>query len=286
MKKLALPQDFKVILENLPAHLYWKDINGVYLGCNDFQAKSLGLSHGQDVIGKTDFELPWSTGDAEKFRENDLHVMNHGEAIITEETAIVNGKSSVVLSQKFPLEDSKARVFGLLGISLDITERKLAEEQLKFAKEKAEQANRAKSYFLATMSHELRTPLNGIVGMSQMLKTLDLPEEQEEYANIIERSSKTLLRLVNDILDLSMIESGNMTLTKTAFPLQDLIDDIVMTTQALISEKPVTFITEIQSDIPEYIIADELRIHQLLINLLGNAAKFTLEGSITLTINT
>ncbi|MSP53412.1 MAG: PAS domain-containing protein [Gammaproteobacteria bacterium] len=167
-------QQLEMILNNiiysLPGHLYWKDVNGIYVGCNDAQARSLGLNNGQEVIGKTDFELTWAAGDAKKFRENDLKVMNNRKAITMEESAIFNGKPSIVLSQKFPLKNDTEEVFGILGISLDITEQKNTEAALKAAHEREAEIRRAITILTGSMAHDLRNPLVVARMMSTSMK--------------------------------------------------------------------------------------------------------------------
>ena len=116
------------IVLNMPGHVYWKDISGVYLGCNDKQAQSLGFKKGTDIVGKTDYDLPWGEGIADKFRENDSRIANAGITEITEEPSVMDGKKVTVLSQKAPLKDKNGKVYGVLGISINITELKKAQQ--------------------------------------------------------------------------------------------------------------------------------------------------------------
>ncbi len=125
--KELLGNTLAVIMEHVPAHIYWKDLKGRYLGCNDIQANSLGFQSGMDIIGKTDYELPWPKGFAEIFRKNDIEVIETGIEKIAEENSIMNNKQVVVLSQKMPLKNKQGEVLGILGISLDITAKKDAE---------------------------------------------------------------------------------------------------------------------------------------------------------------
>lgn len=112
------------IVLNMPGHVYWKDISGVYLGCNDKQAQSLGFKKGTDIVGKTDYDLPWGEGIADKFRENDSRIVSTGITEITEEPSVMDGGKVIVLSQKTPLKDKNGKIYGVLGISIDITELK------------------------------------------------------------------------------------------------------------------------------------------------------------------
>ena len=174
------------ILANLPGHVYWKDQSGTYLGCNDTQAQNLGFKSGSEIIGKTDFELPWPEASATMFRENDLAVMESGETLLTEEPSKMGGIDAIVLSHKIPLRNATGNIIGILGLSIDITKQKDAETQLTGAKEKAEAANRAKSAFIANMSHDIRTPITGMLGLAHSLKkTSETDSNKEDAAMLI-----------------------------------------------------------------------------------------------------
>ncbi|KTC89179.1 sensory histidine-kinase / response regulator, partial [Legionella drozanskii LLAP-1] len=159
------------ILENLPGHVYWKNRDSVYQGCNLAQAKSAGFLAPAEVIGKTDNEMPWHH-EASILRESDLMVIESKKTLTREEASQLanSDKVSIFLSKKSPLFNSKGEVIGILGISFDITDRKEMEEKLSHAKEAAEVASQAKTEFLENMRHDIRTPLTGIVGFADILK--------------------------------------------------------------------------------------------------------------------
>jgi PAS domain S-box-containing protein len=168
--------------------------------------------------------------------------------------------------------------------ALDITEQKQKEVELRRAKEIAEQASRAKSEFLANISHEFRTPMNGIIGMTELVLEGPVNAEQKEFLELVKSSSDSLLEMLNDILDLSKVEAGKLDLDPTEFSLKQKLDESLKPMKFRASQKRVLLSWHVGAGVPEIVIADPLRLRQILLNLVSNAIKFTEQGSVTVSV--
>jgi len=264
-----------------------KDLDLRVIATNMAFARVSGHESIDKLIGKTDAEIFGVSEDTEPIRsymedERKAQCLPRGEFIIREEPVLLpDGEIRYVLTKKYPIYDADNCLIGTGNISTDITKRKQTEEELIQTKEAAEAANRAKSHFLANMSHEIRTPMNGILGIAQLMEYEEMTEQQKEYVGLIKSSGTTLLSLINDILDLSKIEAGKTTLENEEFNLSQCINDIGLLLKAVANEKQNVLDVDVAGNIPDVLVGDQLKVKQILLNLIGNAVKFTNQGSIT-----
>ncbi len=271
------------VLNTIPVRVFWKDKQGQYLGANTLYAKDAGHLAADNMIGKTDADMPWAE-QADKYRLEDLEVVNNGKPMLnfTDKTPGLAGKTMWMEINKVPLLDDDHRIIGVLGTSQDVTARHAAEEKLKSAINRAEQANLAKSEFLATMSHEIRTPMNAVLGMAQLLEDTELSDEQKDYLNTIKHSGNGLLSIINDILDFSKLEADKCQLESISFNLERVCQESMELVAGNSKRKSIEFLFDYDPDCPRYFYGDPSRMRQIMINLLGNAVKFTEQGFIRL----
>jgi PAS domain S-box-containing protein len=286
--KEEIIHQLKSILDNLPTDVYWKDISGRYLGLNQTGVSSLCkmgfIKSCEDVIGKTDCELyPKKTAD--EFRKNDLAVMKAERVVSHEETALLpSGEKITQLSTKRPLYDVNGNVIGVLGNTVDITHIKKVEDNLREAKEKAEAANQAKEEFLKNMRHDLRTPFSGIFSLADWMTSVETDNDKKENLSIIADSAKLLLDYMNKILDAARRGEKCDEIVFAPLNFEKLIYDVVTIIKPALALKPVELQVDYPSDVPREIISDAAYLERIVMNLLGNAVKFTHEGKITVNI--
>jgi two-component system aerobic respiration control sensor histidine kinase ArcB len=273
------------IIAEIPVSVYWMNKDCIYLGCSNSMAQLLKLTSRHDIIGKTYADL-YNEQSAQIYKEADRSVMDTGIALSLEEPLYYSdGTKSIYLSNKVPWRDSDGKIIGMLGISVDITERKKMEEDLKLAKEVAEASAQSKATFIANMSHDLRTPLSGIIGLSTMMKERMQNLDEKQNAHWIHESGEQLLSLLNGILDVVAADNlGEGDLHNESFDLRKCIEGIVQLELPTTKSKNLDLRVNIHQNIPSYIISDRIKLHRVLLNLLGNAIKFTKIGSITIEV--
>lgn len=273
---------FEQIIAAMPGNVYWKDQSGKYLGCNDGFAKILKLHSRRDIIGKTDFDF-LDDDKAKIINDNDLGVIaNNTEMLIEEEGLDVDKNPAFYITRKVPLRNAQGKAIGVLGISLDITERKKAEQTMVIAKEKAEEAVRVKLDFIRNMEHDIRTPFCGVYGMAKLMLDNETDSQKKEMLTDISVCAKELLDYCNTILDFSKLETHNIPVMQKKFSLRELIEKIRIMETPIAKMNKLDFSCEISDDIPEVLIGDSFRISRILINFCSNSMKFTHAGYVKL----
>lgn len=271
-------QRLNYVINRLPVSIYWKDKQGVYLGCNHYVVKMAGVSSTKDILGKTDAQLPWSEH-AKQFEEIDTRIISEGVTEKIEEKAILNdGDKHYFLTTKGPLCNEENEVTGILGVSVDITERVRAQQALVLAKEKAEVANKAKEEFLYNMRHDLRTPFSGITGMAMLLKSREDNEEKLRYINNIYISSEELLDHLNTILEFTQSDMGSLPVISSQIVIKEIIQSCINMFISSMEVKKIRLCFDYDSQLSAAYLSDDFRLRRILMNLLGNAVKFTDDG--------
>lgn len=290
----SLQTQAQYILNNLstflPHFVFWKDVNSIYLGCNENYAQYLGLASPNDIVGLTDYELPgeYYRAHAEEFRAGDRRTMA-GDPVNNQDyiAPLDNGGAAHYLVNKRAIYDERGLVIGVLGFVTDITEQKQNERELVAAKQQAERAalaNRIQSEFIANISHDLRTPLNGVLGMAERLKRLNHDPQYQETIDCIIQGSHTLLSLVEDILNVAKLEAGKLPVHNEPFDLKHLIENALATITYTAQQKNVELKVDYSSQIPRQFIGDPNRIKRVIMNLLGNSIKFTDQGHVAVNV--
>jgi PAS domain S-box-containing protein len=195
-----------------------------------------------------------------------------------------DGLEKWIRDRAFPIRDQSGKVIRVVGIAEEITEQKRYEEQLIHAREAADVANQTKSDFLANMSHEIRTPMNGIIGMTELTLDTELDSTQREYLNSVKHSADTLMTVINDILDFSKIEAGKLGLDPVEFSLRDCVGHAMKTLSVRAHEKGLELACSIPPELVDVIVGDSVRLQQVVLNLAGNAIKFTERGEVVLSV--
>jgi PAS domain S-box-containing protein len=272
-----------VIFENLPDHIYYMDRKSRIVGANPACCR-YHKKNEEEMIGKSALDF-YSEELGRKLYDEEQQLMAAGQIVREKERHVrENGQNVYLESVKCPLKTKSGQIIGLAGISRDITRQIENEEHLIAAQQAAESANTAKSAFLAMMSHEIRTPMNGVIGAASLLLGTDLAPQQEEFVHTIQVSGENLLTIINDILDYSKIEAGKIELEKSPFVLRGCVEDAFDLFMHIAAKKNIELMYYVDPDVPKMLVGDTTRLRQILVNLLGNATKFTENGEIHLKI--
>ncbi len=277
-------QYLRALIDTLPLWVWLKDTQRRYLATNQANAQACGRTV-DEIIGKSDPEL-WPPEIAQRYQADDIEVMHSHQRKTVEEP--IEDERGIVWIETFraPVLDDDGSVLGIVGAARNISERKAAEEAREKALAEAVRLARQRSEFLAQMSHELRTPLNAILGYAQILRrnSQQLTKLQANGLATIQESGQHLLNLINDILDLARVEAGKLTLYPTDINLPLFLRVVTEIIRIKADEKSILFTYQAMPDLPASVKADEKRLRQVLLNLLGNAIKFTDHGEVALRV--
>jgi len=274
----------EALLETIPNAVFYKDPEGRYLGCNQTFAALVGRTR-HEVVGLTVYDLlPRETAD--KFHAMDVELLHHaGKGICDGAVPLGDGAPRHLLVHKAAFIDAGGKPAGIVGVITDVTDLKRSESELALAKQAAEEANQTKSEFLANMSHEIRTPLTAILGYTDLLMDRNIPEADHRlHLETVRRNGQVLLRLLNDLLSLSKIDAGKVGLEVSNCSLWDTVSEVVSLMRVRTLDKPVNLELEHVFPLPATVRTDPIRLRQILMNLIGNAIKFTERGTVLVTV--
>ncbi len=286
-KKIQLLEDtqfnYEYILANIPSHVYWLDKNLTYLGCNDEHAKTIGLKSRKDIVGKTNFDMPWK-GQADLINKLNQEIIRTGKSQKKEEFTNIDNVTRYYISEKSPLRNKNNEVVGLLGISVDITKQKLIESELEKSKNRAETASYIMTEFIANMGHDLATPISDIGSIAEVLSYYgdEYPELKDLFAILIKRSDDceaVRKRIIN------ATSVSNLKIKNESF---SIVSELVILTKELkhlIGSKPLKLIIKPLKPKKEDIIrTDRSKFHDILYDLISNAINFTEKGEVNISV--
>ncbi len=295
-----LGRQLREVIDLVPAYIFAKDMEGRFLMVNWAMAEVFHLSP-EEVVGKTESQLGTPENLIVEYGKTELKVIESGAPLLVPNERIrkKDGSLGWFQTMKMPYSHPGCEKPAILCVATDITERKNTENALLDANiemeeamaranqmaMQAEVANVAKSDFLANMSHEIRTPMNGVIGMTSLLLDTPLNEDQRRYAEIIRSSGDSLLTLLNDILDYSKIEAGKLAVEITDLDLEKTLQEVIDTMGARAKSKDIALACKLEPQVPTLLRGDPARLRQILNNLVGNAIKFTAQGSITIRVS-
>jgi PAS domain S-box-containing protein len=277
-------EKYRNILENVDDGFYEVDLAGTFTMVNPAYSRLFGYRE-DEMIGANYRQFTDSASSRSAYeRFNRVYKSGVSSDVVDFEVIRKDGSRRVVELSVSLIKDISGAPCGFRGTVRDVSERKRAQEELQRAKEAAEAATRAKSEFLANMSHEIRTPMNGVLGMTDLALDTDLTPIQREYLDMARMSANSLMSVINDILDFSKIEAGKLDLESLEFSLRHSLEDTVRVLAVRARQKGISLVHHVSSNVPDAIVADPGRLRQILVNLVGNAIKFTEKGEVVVRV--
>ncbi|WP_350613172.1 transporter substrate-binding domain-containing protein [Pseudomonas sp. HY7a-MNA-CIBAN-0227] len=277
----------RALVNETPHPIYVRDRNGLLQTCNDSYLQAFGVRR-EEVIGKSVTQVGLDIDlEASQYHADYQRVVAEGSPLILDRTLHIHGQKLTIYHWILPYRDSTGEVRGIIGGWIDISERRQLFDELRAAKDRADEANRAKSTFLATMSHEIRTPMNAVIGMLELtLKRADHGHLDRPAIEVAYNSAKDLLELIGDILDIARIESGRLSLAPERVNLRELIESVVRVFDGLARQKSLNLLLEFNRSVEHTdVLIDPLRFKQILSNLVSNAIKFTELGQVKIKVD-
>ena len=258
--------------------IYVKDLDGRYLIINEAGAKSVGRPM-TEIIGKKNSDLI-SPETTKQVAEIEQEMLTTGQSVTAEISHKMDGSEHVFLSNKGVYRDRSGKIKGIFGVSHDITNLVEGRRKLEQAKAAAESANLAKGQFLANMSHEIRTPMNAIIGMTGLTLDTELTDEQRGYLQTVQDAGSSLMGLLNDILDFSKVEANQLDLEEHPFDLLESIEQMTRILAPKAHAKGIELLVDLPATVPCALLGDQMRLRQIIFNLVGNSIKFTTQGHV------
>ena len=274
------------ILDSLFGFVCIVTLDGILIDVNRAALEATGVS-AQQVLGQPIWEAPcWAGGEAAASRlRHSVARASSGEVIRDEAQVFAQSGELNVMDVTFgPVRNSEGEICNVVGFGVDITRRKQMEEELRTAKLDADASSRVKSEFLANMSHEIRTPMNGILGLTEVVLDSDINDEQREYLSMVKTSAESLTVILGDILEMAKIQAGQFVPQPQEFWLRDLLGSIVKAHEPAAAEKSLRFTCEVDPVLPDVLVGDSGCLRKILLNMLGNAIKFTAAGEVAMKV--
>jgi PAS domain S-box-containing protein len=276
--------NLSALIENTAEAVFSLDALGRITVINNRYRELFKMRYGRELKEGQEYEEVISTEERKSWKDKFRRVLQGYREVYREEFSAESNDKLTVEVLLYPVRDESGLITGITYSGRDISERLVQEKALQEAKEKAEQATKAKSDFLAVMSHEIRTPLNGLMGITGLLDNTGLNTEQKEFVDIIRLSGEALLQVIGDILDFSKIEANRMQLELAPFRIADAVKETLDILSGRARDKGLNLQSELGQDLPEYVTGDKARLRQILMNLAGNAIKFTDKGQILIRV--